>query len=105
MKPADVLLAIFAVALWGSNIAVIKVALPDIPPLFFLAIRFFLAGILLLPFLRPLGKLFPAVLSFSATICFFHFAPLFLGLTRMDAASSVILLQLQVPFAVILAAI
>lgn len=48
--------ALFSITIfWGVTFAIIKLALDDISPMFFIGIRFFLAALLLLPFLwKPL---------------------------------------------------
>lgn len=40
LKPAHLMLAVAVMAVWGSNFVVIKVALDDLPPLFFAALRY-----------------------------------------------------------------
>jgi len=64
-----------------------------------------LVAVMLLPFVqRPQGQ-WPQVLQISVTLGLLHFALMFTGLSRLDAATAAIAIQLQVPFASILAAI
>jgi O-acetylserine/cysteine efflux transporter len=100
-------LALLAVAfIWGINFAVVKIGLMHWPPLLFVAIRFISVALALSPFLRPLapGK-FIHVLGLSATLGVFQFGTMFFGMEHLDAATAAIAVQIQVPFAAILAAI
>lgn len=100
-------LALLAVAfIWGINFAVVKIGLMHWPPLLFVAIRFVSVAVALSPFLRPLapGK-FIHVLGLSATLGVFQFGTMFFGMEHLDAATAAIAVQIQVPFAAILAAI
>jgi O-acetylserine/cysteine efflux transporter len=91
---------------WGINFAVVKIGLQHWPPLLFVAIRFISVALVLCPFLRPLprGK-FIHVLGLSATLGVFQFGTMFFGMEHLDAATAAIAVQIQVPFAAILAAI
>ncbi|HEX3065359.1 MAG TPA: EamA family transporter, partial [Dongiaceae bacterium] len=92
--------------IWGINFAVVKIGLQHWPPLLFVAIRFIAVALALAPFLRPLprGK-FIHVLGLSATLGVFQFGTMFFGMEHLDAATAAIAVQIQVPFAAILAAI
>ncbi len=92
--------------IWGINFAVVKIGLQHWPPLLFVAIRFTAVAVVLAPFLRPLprGK-FIHVLGLSATLGVFQFGTMFFGMEHLDAATAAIAVQIQVPFAAILAAI
>jgi len=43
LPPRHLLLALAVVAIWGSNFVVIRIALDELPPLLFAALRFALA--------------------------------------------------------------
>ncbi|HEU5098332.1 MAG TPA: EamA family transporter [Roseiflexaceae bacterium] len=90
---------------WGVNFAVAKFGLDEFAPIFFVALRFLLVAVLLvfvvgLPSRRMLKKLLPL----STTMGLMHFALIFLGMRNLDAATSSIAVQLQTPFAAIMAA-
>jgi O-acetylserine/cysteine efflux transporter len=99
-------LGLLAVALaWGFNFAVVKIGLGHWPPLLFVAIRFIAVALALSPFLRrlPRGKLLQ-VAALSVTLGVLHFGMIFAGMEKVDAATAAIAVQIQVPFAAILAA-
>jgi O-acetylserine/cysteine efflux transporter len=52
MKPADILLALVVVLVWGFNFVVIKVGLQGLPPILFTALRFAFAALPLAFFVR-----------------------------------------------------
>jgi len=100
-------LALLLVAfIWGVNFAVVKIGLGHWPPLLFVGIRFVAVAAALAPFMRrlPRGKLIQ-VLGLSVSLGVLHFGTMFAGLRNLDAATAAIAVQIQVPFAAILAAI
>ncbi|MEE9140430.1 MAG: EamA family transporter [Alphaproteobacteria bacterium] len=105
MSLRDVALATLVMLIWGVNFAVAKTGLMELPPLLMMTVRFTLVAAVLVPFVRrpaiPLGQL----VGVSVTLGFLHFGLFFSGLNGTDAAAAAIVLQIQVPFAVIVAAI
>ena len=105
MKPLHLSLMLFCQLIWGVNFVAAKIGLQHFEPLFFVALRFSLVALLLLPFVRlPRRKLLQLV-PLSMTMGVMHFGLIFTGMRYLDAATSSIAVQLQVPFAAILAAI
>ncbi|NIA68611.1 EamA family transporter [Pelagibius litoralis] len=91
-------------AIWGLNFAVAKIGLTQLPPLIFMTLRFLLVAALLLPFAKlPRGQWLP-LFGISFTLGILHFSFMFTGLITLDAATAAIAIQLQVPFAALLAA-
>ena len=105
MTPRHILLAISVPLIWGLGVTFTKAALSEFPPVLLMAIRFALTALLLVWFVRPpvaiLGKLFWIALI-SATI---QYSLTFYGLKGLDASTAVLVLQLEAPFAVLLAVI
>jgi O-acetylserine/cysteine efflux transporter len=105
MKSGWMLALVAVMAVWGLNFVIIKAGLEQFPPLMFVALRFTLTALLLVPFLgRRRGSLRP-LLGLSLTLGVLHFGLMFSGLARIDAATASIAVQLQVPFAALLAAL
>jgi O-acetylserine/cysteine efflux transporter len=104
MRLQDILLALLTMALWGLNFAVAKMALAELPPLLLAALRFLLVALLLLPFCRRPKRLRPIV-ELAVVLGVFHFPMIFTGLSRIDASTSAIVVQLQVPLGVAMAAL
>lgn len=104
MRIQDILLALLVMLLWGFNFAVAKLALAEFPPILLAALRFALVALVLLPFCRRPPRMRP-ILELAATLGVLHFPMVFSGLARLDASTSAIVLQLQVPLGVIMAAV
>jgi O-acetylserine/cysteine efflux transporter len=91
--------------LWGVNFAVAKYGIDHFAPIFFVALRFSLVAVLLI-FVVGLPKraMLKRLIPLSITMGVMHFTLIFLGMKNLDAATSSIAVQLQTPFAAILAA-
>jgi O-acetylserine/cysteine efflux transporter len=90
--------------LWGINFVASRIALQSFEPVFFVALRFSTVAVLLifvvgLPPRRLLSKLIPLSITLGAM----HFTLINLGMKNLDAGVSSIAVQLQTPFAAILA--
>jgi O-acetylserine/cysteine efflux transporter len=105
MKPQHFLALAFAQVLWGANFAVLKLGLDTWPPLFFVALRLGAVGLLLLPFVGlPKKSQLPGLLLLALLLGVIHFGTLFTGIARSDAATSSIIIQIQVPLSALAAA-
>jgi len=105
MTPRDIAIATFVMLVWGVNFAVAKTGLAEFPPIFMMALRFTLVAALLIPFVRRPAAPMRRVLALSFTLGCLHFALFFSGLKGIDASVAAIVIQLQVPFAVLLSAL
>ena len=105
LRPLHAAMILGIMVLWGLNFAVAKVGLQQMPPIFLIACRFLLVALLLLPFAkRPQGQ-WGAIFAIALVLGLFHFSFMFNGLKILDAATAAIAIQLQVPFAALLAAL
>jgi O-acetylserine/cysteine efflux transporter len=98
-----VLLAVTVV--WGFNFAVVKTGLGIMPPIAFVALRFAVVGLMLVPWLRWPPPRLRDLVVLSVILGVVHFSLMFTGMRGLDVATASIAIQLQVPFAAILAAI
>ncbi len=105
LHPRDIAILVFVTLIWGMNFAVVKAGLQSFPPLLFVALRFALVALALLPFVKPPRGYWLPIFGVSLTLGFLHFALMFSALEYVDVSSAAIAIQLQVPFAAILAAI
>ncbi len=98
-----VLLAMCTV--WGFHFIVVKLAVAEIPPIFYAAIRMTLVAVIMAAFLRwragQMHRVFVAGLCLGA----FNYAFMFSGLSLSTASASAVALELYVPFATILSVI
>lgn len=105
MSLSNVALLVLVAMAWGFNFAVVKGGLATMPPIAFVALRFAVVAVLLVPFVRlPRGQL-PRIFLLSMVLGVFHFSLFFIGVKSLDVATAAIAIQLQVPFAALLAAI
>jgi len=105
MRPQHFLALAFAQVLWGANFAVLKLGLGTWPSLFFVAVRLSAAAIMLVPFVGlPKWRQVPGLLVLAFLLGVVHFGALFNGIARADAATSSIIIQIQVPLSALAAA-
>lgn len=105
MTARHIALLAFSQILWGANFAVVKWGLADWPPLFFAALRMIAVAALICPFVGlPKRADLKPLLSLGVILGVVHFAAIFHGLARVDAATASILIQIQVPLAALAAA-
>lgn len=103
--PLHLMLILGVMLLWGINFPIAKIGLEQLPPIFFMTLRFALVALLLLPWARRPEGQWTAIFAIAITFGLLHFAFLYHGLRTVDAATASIVVQLQVPFASLLAAI
>ena len=104
LAPRDLLLTLAVVAVWGYTFVPIKVALAEVPPFALAAVRFALAALPLVFFIRRPAMPWRYVLGYGFAIGVFQFGLLFLGMKLgMPAGLSSLVIQLQVFFTIGLA--
>lgn len=80
----------------------IKVAVSELTPVFASGLRFVMVGCLLLPFLKWQPGRMVQVFALTLTFGVLHFGLLFVGMSGVDASLTSILIQLSVPFGLLL---
>ncbi len=94
MPVKSILLALLVVFIWGVNIVVIKVGVNEIPPIALLAIRYGLAGLVFIPFMKwPGWTQFKLCVLQGIFLGVLHQGTLFYVLTIMPAGLIAIILQ------------
>ena len=105
LKPLDILMGVTVALTWGMGIVFAKAAIEHFPPILLMSIRFAIAALVLVWFVKPpLGDLtricgiavIAAAIQYSLTIT---------GLKGLDASVTALVVQLEVPFLVLLGAI
>ena len=105
VSPLHVAVLVFVMLLWGMNFAIAKIGMEQLPPILMMAVRWGLLGLLLAPLVPlPSGR-WREVFLVSVTLGLLHFSLMFLALNELDAGTAAIAIQLQVPFAAMLAAV
>jgi len=105
MTPAHIALTLMVILIWGMNFVAAKYALAVFPPIFLMAIRFGAVALALVWFARMPRGMWRQFAVLSVTLGSVHFSLMFVALTQVSASVAAIVVQIQVPFAAILAAI
>ncbi|MDR6491939.1 EamA family transporter [Paraburkholderia sp. 22099] len=106
MSPRDLLLALVVVLAWGVNFVVIKVGLHGVPPMLLGALRFTLAAVPAVFFVKRPRMPWGWLLAYGATISFGQFAFLFSAMyVGMPAGLASLVLQAQAFFTLMFAAL
>src|SRR5579859_7758661 len=96
MRLVDYASTLVVMIIWGLQFPVAKIGVTELPPLFFMAIRFVLVAALICPFFSlPRDKL-RSVLLLAFVLGSLHFTCMFVGLSLMDASTASLLVQSQV---------
>jgi len=104
LTPRDLALTLAVVAVWGYTFVPIKVALGEVPPFALAALRFLLAALPVVFFVRRPAMPWRNVVAYGVAIGVLQFGLLFLGMKLgMAAGLSSIVIQLQVFFTIGLA--
>lgn len=106
MRPADILLALVVVVVWGMNFVVIKAGVSEVPPLLLGALRFIAAALPALFFVRPPRLPLSLYIKYGMTIAVGQFACLFTAIhIGMPSGLASLVLQSQAFFTLIFAAV
>ena len=105
MKTRDLFIAASVPLIWGLGFTIAKAGLAEFPPLFLMGMRFTLAAALVIWFLPiPRGHL-KDIFWIALIGSSIQYGLTFTGLSQIDASLAVIIVHLEVPFSVLLAAI
>lgn len=97
MHPKAILLTLLVIIIWGSNFIFIKIGVNELQPLALLSLRFLLAGLIFIPFMKWPGlKKALTISSVGLLMGLLHQGFLYAGLTYVPAGMMSILLQSQV---------
>jgi len=106
MSPRDLLLALVVIVVWGMNFVVIMVGLHDVPPMLLGALRFMLAAVPAVFFIRRPQVPLRWMLAYGLTISLGQFAFLFTAMKHgMPAGLASLVLQSQAFFTLFFAAL
>ncbi len=103
MKPLDVVLAISVAVIWGMGFVVAKAAMSQFSPILLMALRFTLTALCLVWFFRPPLHLFRQLFWIALISAALQYSLTFNGVRGIDASTAALLVQLEVPFGLLLA--
>lgn len=106
MPFTHLLLALLVVLIWGVNFIFVKLGLDEISPLLLCALRFLLASVPAVFFIRPPTVPFRIIAAYGLVMFALQFALLFLGMqVGMTPGMASLLMQVQVFFSIFFAVI
>ena len=105
MKPLDTLSAISVAIIWGMGFVIAKAAMEHFSPILLMALRFTLTALCMIWFFRPDPKLFNKLFWIAVVSAAIQYSLTFTGVSGIDASTAALLIQLEVPFAILLAAV
>ena len=107
MRFVDIILAISVPVIWGLGFTLAKVAfvLSDFPPILLIAFRFALTTLVLLWLVKPPFGYMHRIFWISVVSATVQYALTFTGLDGLNASTAIIVVQLEFPFMVIMAAV
>ena len=103
MKFRDILLALCAPLLLGFGFAIAKPAMQQFPPFLLMGLRFTIAALILIWWFPVPKKLLKDLFIVSLIGGTLTYGLVYMGLDRVDASSSILLVHTEVPFGVIIA--
>jgi O-acetylserine/cysteine efflux transporter len=106
MNPRHVLLALLVAAIWGFNFVVLKIGLDEFPPILFSALRFLAAAVPAIFFVGRPTVAWRWIIAVGLVLGVAKFSFMFVALSAgMPAGLSSLVLQSQVIFTVVFAAV
>ena len=103
VKPVDVLLALAVAVIFGAGVVFAKAALDHFPPILLMSIRFLGAAAILCCFVRLPWHLMPRIFWAALVGAGIQYSLTFSGLRGLDASIMILVVQLEVLFAALLA--
>ncbi len=105
MRPQHVLLAILVPVIWGGGFLFAKAAINHFPPILLMALRFTVTAVTLIWFVRMPRELMMRIFWVALVSAAIQYSLTFTGLRDLDASTAIIIVQLEVPFSVLLAVV
>lgn len=103
MKLVDVIIAILVAVIWGMGFIVAKAAMSHFSPILLMALRFTLTAFCLIWFFRPPIALYKNLFWIALVSAAIQYSLTFNGVNGIDASTAALLVQLEVPFGLLLA--
>ena len=103
MKLVDIIIAIFVAVIWGMGFIVAKAAMSHFSPILLMALRFTLTAFCLIWFFRPPIALYKNLFWIALVSAAIQYSLTFNGVNGIDASTAALLVQLEVPFRLLLA--
>ena len=103
MKPVHIFMAIAVAVIWGMGFIIAKAAMSHFSPILLMALRFTLTALCLGIFFPPPRRLFKSLFWVALVSAAIQYSLTFNGLRGIDASTAALLVQLEVPFGLLIA--
>ncbi len=104
LRPLDVLMGLAVPLIWGLGVVFAKAAIEHFPPILLMALRFTLTALILVWFVKPPWRVMGQLVAIAFVSAAIQYSLTFTGLRGVDASTAVLVLQIEVPFLILLAA-
>jgi O-acetylserine/cysteine efflux transporter len=105
LRSQDIGLGIAVALIWGMGVVFAKAAIEHFPPILLMALRFAVTAAVLVWFVRPPWAQMVRIFWIALVSAAIQYSLTFNGLRGLDASTAVLVLQLEVPFIVLLGAV
>jgi O-acetylserine/cysteine efflux transporter len=105
MKPIDFIMCITVAVTWGMGLTFAKAGMAQFPPIMLIALRFTVTALALVWFVKPPIGMMRRIFLVSFVIGTVQYSLTFSGLNGLDVSLAAIIIQMEVPFATLLAVI
>jgi O-acetylserine/cysteine efflux transporter len=102
LRPVDYAMGVAVPFTWSMGFVYAKVAIDHFPPIFLMAMRFTIAAIVLVWFAQMPRGMLRRIAAISFVSAAVQYSLIFTGLKGLDASVAAIVVQLEVPFMVLL---
>jgi O-acetylserine/cysteine efflux transporter len=104
LRPLDVLMGLAVPLIWGLGVVFSKAAIEHFPPILLMALRFTLTAAVLVWFVKPPWRIMRQLAAIAFVSAAIQYSLTFTGLLGLDASTAALVIQLEVPFLVLLGA-
>jgi O-acetylserine/cysteine efflux transporter len=101
----DMALGLGVAFVWGLGLVFAKVAISHFPPILLMAFRFSVTAMALVWFIKPSGGQLRMLFLISFISATLQYSLTFTGLAGLDASATALIVQLEIPFLVLIGAI
>lgn len=105
LSARDIGLSVLVALIWGMGFVVAKGGMAHFPPILLMALRFSITALALVWFLGPVGRNMGRLVLISVVGASVQYALTFTGVKGLGAGLSALVVQLEVPFLVLLGAL
>ncbi len=105
LRPQDILMGLAVPLIWGMGVVFAKAAIGHFPPVLLMALRFTLTALILVWFVKPPWRLMGQLFVIALVSAAMQYSLTFNGLRGVDASTAVLVIQLEVPFLILLGAV